>query len=216
LSTLRQEGGPDLIDPNSFSTFSSVDGVLNCADSLTASPKAAIQQVLSRGQFWLETSAAPLNYKRGAAPAGPNLGGFFMVRHGRFSGYQQPDIKEIYQLGQGVVDLAVEVSPLSGAGKSRCRLRVHFEGQPLTSGPDCEFSKGKAGSLALDYPEVRMAKIALGAEVKGYLSPNPSLLRPLILGRSKLAAKAQGPLGGLFWRKYLFLGDPFKKTGLGQ
>ena len=124
---------------------------------------------------------------------------------GVFPGISNLMIKEAYQLGQGVVDLAVEVSPLSGAGKSRCRLRVHFEGQPLTSGPDCEFSKGKAGSLALDYPEVRMAKIALGAEVKGYLSPNPSLLRPLILGRSKLAAKAQGPLGGLLLAQISFL-----------
>lgn len=153
--------GPVAVDLTHRQTFARLEGfavVINCADTIRASPVAAAQQVLETGGCWMDMGADPQTASRLLALHADEPRGHVVVGVGVFPGLSTMLARHVAELATDLrsLDLAIRVSPLSGSGLGNCALMLAMLEQP-----GFDFFEGRrrerpgvGGSIDVRYPGV--------------------------------------------------------------
>lgn len=217
----------DLRDAATWGPLLAADVVVNCADSLAASPELAIGPVLARGGAWVETSADLGLLERLYAARRDQQDGCLVLGLGL-----SPGLSNL--LGAHVahgapprrLEVAVRQSPLSGAGAGSCAWMASLVGSaaagvrggartwaPSGAGPILAFPSGPRATLRLGLPEAVMLGWSTGvADADVYVAPAPAAL-----GWGARLAGALAPSGGRglrLWRRWIGLGLRALRTRL--
>jgi hypothetical protein len=186
----------DLSDPATFSVMERFDIVVDCADSLSASPDAALAWCLAHGPTFIEATADPLTLER-LLRQGSSRSGLAILGVGLFPGLSNLLARSVWQRAgeQGHLELGVRISPLSGAGAATRRLMTalldtpaltYRAGQPLelaplTPGPRLPFPGRDRATTAVRLAEPAMLRASTGAsDVAAYLAAFPGFLAPVV------------------------------------
>jgi hypothetical protein len=179
----------DLLDPATFPAMGRFDAVVDCADSVRAPPDAAAAWALAHGVPFFEMSAdAPTAERLLALPPGT---GTLVVGVGLFPGLSTA---LAHALGAARrVDVAVRLSPLSGAGPGNCELMtaslsvpsVRYENGRRIEGPAVgaalrlPFAGGRAATaIGVGLPDVALVRHATGVpDVAAWMALVPGAMR---------------------------------------
>ncbi|MEM6995968.1 MAG: hypothetical protein AAF721_36005 [Myxococcota bacterium] len=186
----------DLLAPETLGALDGFDVILNCTDSVGASPVAAAKRVLEHGGVWMDMAADTATVQQLLALPSRDATGHVVVGVGLFPGI-------LTMLGRYVadlvnpcqrVDLGVRLSTLSGAGRGNCRLMVEMlrepgfdihEGKPrpqptlggVTALPYAE--TGPAASVAITLPDTPLVRrVTMAPAVATHMALVPGWLRP--------------------------------------
>lgn len=197
--------GPVVVDVTREETFGGLDDfdvVINCSDTVIASPHQAVEYTLERGKTWIETTADGATLARLADDYRPLAGdsrstdGVLVMGMGIFPGLSNVLAKHLSEKVESCrhLELAVRFSPFTGAGPGMCRLISHFLGispqfvvegrlrevSPFDPGPDLSFPSGLHSTLAVPFVEPMLLQRSLGlSEISAYLSLQPGWLHEL-------------------------------------
>ncbi len=145
----------DVQDRATLGVLRDFDAVVNCADSVRAPADEAVRFILAEGGLWLETSADMATYTRlralGEAMETPVVGSV-ILGVGLFPGLSTLLAAQVARQAQPCrrLDLVVDFSPLSAAGKGTCALMAESLFVPAVriEGGERVEAKGAAGEGA--------------------------------------------------------------------
>jgi len=204
----------DLNDPSTFAVFDDFDVVVNCADTIGASPLPAARHVLEHGGVWMDMGAEAATAQQLLELEAVEPRGHVVVGVGIFPGMLTMLGKHVAELVGPCerIDLGVRLSTLSGAGPGNVRLMVEMLDQP-----GFDFHEGKRRErpalgpvTPLPYPETGLApssaitmpdtalvrRVTTAPSVATHLSVVPGWMRPGLALTQWLLDHA-GPLRGL-------------------
>jgi hypothetical protein len=190
----------DLDDPSTFAAMRTFDVVIDCADSTVSSPIAAATWCLEHGPTFLETSAEPRTVlamrEALAAPARAGRGAV-VLGVGLFPGLSNLLARALHDwVGPCErLELAVRLSPLSGAGRGMCGTMARMlvtdamgasdgalhASAPVSEGIRVDFRDGGAPTLRCSLAEGAMLHWSMRVpRTAAYVATVPSLPRPIL------------------------------------
>ena len=193
-STLPSER-VDLSDPETFATMEGYDLIVNCSDTVTAPPDDAIRYCLEHGLAFFEMGADGPTMERLLACTVPSPLGTVVLGVGIFPGLSTLLACEMVRRNPAAqkVDLAIRISPFSGAGRGNCALMTESLDTPAyyveagqrreesTVGASLSVSfleSGEQPANRLSLPDTALIHRATGLpSVSAYFSVAPSWLR---------------------------------------
>ena len=207
-----------MIDTTCSLRRSSASSAATSSDRAASPPDAAALHVLTHGGTWLEMGADSPTVERLLELAAPDARGALVVGVGIFPGLSTALAADVCRAAAppvSRVDVAVRLSPLSGAGPGNVSLMMaslvtpscRFEGGDRVAGPPLgesrRFRYAHAGSqvaMHVALPDTALARSATQApDVASWLAVSPSWLRFNFAALSALIRVA-GPLRpGLLW-----------------
>lgn len=201
----------DLRDSGTFGAFERWDAVVDAADSVNAPPDAACRHVLEHGGLWVEAGADLAATERLLAlPVGRAVRGAVVVGAGVFPGLSTALGAALAAAGPSPasVELAVRLSPLSGAGPGNVDLMMaalespgvrwrggrRLEGHPIQEARTVGFPSGAGAAVAVGLPDVALLRAVTGApEVTTRMALVPDLFR-FSFGALSALLRMAGPL----------------------
>ena len=199
VSTAGRRGGDTTLDLADAETLHVLDGwdlIVDCADTVGAPPDAAVRRVLARGGTWLEMGADSPAVERLLALSVPDPAGAIVVGVGIFPGLSTAVAADVAARVTGPlerVDVAVRLSPLSGAGPGNVSLMTssletpsyRYEAGQRLEGPVLGESRafpyarvGDQVAMHVALPDTALVRRATGApDVASWLAVSPAWLR---------------------------------------
>ena len=214
VGSRRGEVRVDLGDPSTFAAFDDFDVVVNCADTVGASPLPAARHVLEHGGVWMDMGAEAGTAQQLLDLEVVEPKGHVVVGVGIFPGLLTMLGKHVSQLVGPCerIDLGVRLSTLSGAGKGNVRLMVEMLDQPgfdfhegkrrerPALGPVTDLpyaGTGPAPSSAITMPDTALVRrVTTAPNVATHLAVVPSWMRPGF-SMTQWLLDHSGPLRGL-------------------
>ena len=148
----------DLTEPAGFSVLDDFAVIINCSDSVGAAPDQAIAHVLASGGVWLEMGADAPSFARLLSLRPAAVRGTAILGVGVFPGMSTLLARAVAEDGPRCerLELAIKVSPLSGAGWGTCALMAESLFVPATRYEDGELLTTRTAlgrTTALPFPE---------------------------------------------------------------
>lgn len=202
----------DLNDPSTFSVFNDFDVIVNCSDSLTASPDGAIRHCLNAGNIFIESAAEPgvieraLVEHRADQASSP---GTVLLGMGLFPGISNLLARAAWEACEGAdtIEVGVRMPPVTGAGAGICRLMtdvldhsaVRYEnGKRIEEPPICPGATlplhGRLRRCArVGLPEAIMLHQSLGAPTTStHVAVAPAIFQPFVTPAGRLLPQHDG------------------------